>query len=580
MTEKLQLGIYKIKNEIHEPRNVVKVDVKYLCDHFNDKGYKEQLVKPSLSKNFNVFLFFKRKRREIKWKRFVGEISEGNQNILKTKNTNSESYILLLENKATKIIYATTGGFGYTALQGIAESEFGLEILSRLINTNDKKLRATKEKSFTGGILGEVKFFRTNYNLNENESFGNFYQELQSSLDKDLLVSTFGFSKTDIKSDALCIAKNSFTIRKAIDFNQLLSIIEKCDKLLNTSPPLTEINSIIKIDKSNKTLVDSLQNELDSHIWQLYDGTSNDLNIEISHKNFDEYLSAETFFFKNNASHISEEFQEPIKNLSQILTCLNSLKLNNSTLISLVDGAEIESKDSSGKTLTSGKLKGHFHTEIAFKGGAYFLSNNEWFQFKEIFIDKLNTHCEDFITKNCLDNSILPLKKWKKNESENKFNEKHIGKNNFLVFDKVLPRNIEICDIMHWNSDSVYFVHVKSGFNKNMRELTQQILIAARIVEEDLKTGDSTMKKYYNLAKKYSGKDSYRLEVKKQLNGISEKDFIDILHGGKPTFVLAVKHKDKLSNIKKFQSNVAKFHLHELIKSMKRLGVTLKIIQI
>jgi len=238
MSQKLQIGIYRLKDEIIEVKKgkkpkPVSIDIKFLTKELKSKGYNSQLVQPNLSKDFDLYLYFKRTPSEIKWKNFIGEIAEPNELILKHTKTYTESYILLLRNLSSDIIYATTGGFGHTALQEFAEGDFGLEILSRILKAEDKTLRSTKEKNLTGGILGEVKFFRNDYNLNENENFGNFYQELHSSINKKLLVNIFGFSQNEIDSECLCVAKNSFAIKKSISFTQLTTIIINCENLIN-----------------------------------------------------------------------------------------------------------------------------------------------------------------------------------------------------------------------------------------------------------------------------------------------------------------------------------------------------------
>lgn len=104
MTDKVQIGIYKIKREITElskkqkPTDIT-VDVNYLKTLFRKKGYKPQVVQDDLSSDFNVYLFFKRRKSKIRWKEFIGSIAEDNEDILTRKETINESFILLMENK-------------------------------------------------------------------------------------------------------------------------------------------------------------------------------------------------------------------------------------------------------------------------------------------------------------------------------------------------------------------------------------------------------------------------------------------------------------------------------------------------
>lgn len=591
MSEKLQLGIYRIKDEIIELKkgklsSRVTIDIPYLQSIFKTKGYKQQVLQPNLSNDFDIFLFFKRNPSHIRWKEFIENIADSNAAIIKHKKTNNESYVLVFNNKATGKIYATTGGFGHTALQGIVEGDFGLEILSRLMKAEDKTLRSTKEKNLTGGILGEVKFFRNDYNLNENENFGNFYQELHSSLNKSLLIQTFGFSQTDIDSDCLCVAKNSFTIKKSIDFQQLLGIITKCENLIDAVQPVVEINGVKKLTKAHKALIADLNNELDKSIIQCYKGAQVDISIELCHKDFDKYLHADNFIFefKINGSTIEGQFDEPLKNITKVIeqVKLEDSNLSDNKLLSLIGNAHISSKNNSSDTQTDDLLRNHFYTEVPFNGKSYFLSDSEWFEIKTSFTDKLNEQCQDFINANT---SNIQLDIWNyPAEKENDFNSKHIGKNDFLVFDKFTPDNIEACDILYWDVGNIYFIHAKAGFDNSMRDLSHQVNIAARRVKEDVKTGYKFIEKLYDSVKNSSGTSTYSINARNQLNNITKNDFVDLFKTRKLVFVLAVKDTASsarsLNKVEDFNSNIAKFSLHELVKTMRNLAIDFEICEL
>lgn len=591
MSEKLQIGIYKIKKSLVElrkgktPKKVI-ANVPYLRSRFKSKGFKIQSIQSGLSKEFNIFLFFKRNKSEIRWKEFIGKIALSNEKILKFSSTKNESYILLLESISTQIIYATTGGFGHTAIQGAIESDFGLEILSRLVKAEDKTLRSTKEKNLIGGVLGEVKFFRNNYNLNENESFGSFYQELHSSLNKKLLIKIFGFDTTEVDSDSLCVAKNSFTIKKSISFDQLLTIVKNCENLINTTSPIVEINGVIKLNKADQVLIAELENELDETLFNNYIGDSTDISIELCHKDFDKYLHADnfTFVYTHADSEKNINSDESITNISQVIkeVIKSTSNLSKKQLLSLISKSHIVTTNNDGMIQTADLLRNHFYTEVVYKEKSYFLSDREWFEIKSTFTKKLNEQCQDFINTNT---SKLKLQVWNyPSESENDYNSKHISKISFLVFDKFTPENIEVCDILYWDASNIYFVHVKSGFNNSMRDLSHQIYISARRVKEDIKTGYKFIGKLYDKVEKSEGKTPYTQKAKMHLKGIAKDKFLNLFKNRKPVFVLAVldtaKSKRSFKKIDKFNSNIAKFSLHELVKNMRRLAMDFEIIEI
>ncbi|NVK65122.1 MAG: TIGR04141 family sporadically distributed protein [Flavobacteriales bacterium] len=590
MSDKLQVAIYSLKSELSEilksKVNDVIVDVPYLTKSFKKKGYSEQKVQNNISNEFDINLYFKRKQSPIKWKDFLKKVADTNEPILQYTSTINESYIMLLTRRRTGKIYACTGGFGHTALQGVVEGDYGLEILSRIVKAEDKTLRSTKEKNLTGGILGEVKFFRNNYNLHENENFGNFYQELHSSLNKRLLTQVFGFSPKEIDSSCLCVAKNSFTIKKSISFDQLLNIILKCENLIDTVTPIVEINGVVKLNKTNKILIENLNKELDNAVVDYYSGRQNPTSIELCHKDFDKYLHADNFVlnYKIDGEKKLIPFDEPIQSIISVIKSIKDFNSNlaDDKLLSLIKNARITSQTNSGDIETTDLLKNHYYTEVKYNGKNYFLSDSEWFEIKPSFIEKFNDQCQSFIDMNKYSGKIL---KWKyPGEIENYFNAKHISEPDFLVFDKFTPDNIEACDLMHWDSNNVYFIHVKAGFDNSMRDLSHQVYVAARKVKEDDKTGYVYLRRLYQLVKNNKGKSNYNKTAKKQLSSLSENAFIDTIKEREIVFVLAVldtaKGPRNISKIEDFESNIAKFSLHELVKNMRNLAVEFKIHQI
>src|SRR5690606_29839351 len=118
-------------------------------------------------------------------------------------------------------VYVITGGMhSYSAIQDLIQDDFGVDILSRLIEKKDKILKAVREKSVMGGILGTTKFFRNSYNLFENDAFGKIYQELRANLDHQVLKDRFGFTQDDLNRDVVCVAKSSFKINKSLTLDQ------------------------------------------------------------------------------------------------------------------------------------------------------------------------------------------------------------------------------------------------------------------------------------------------------------------------------------------------------------------------
>jgi len=589
MSDKIQNNFYLLKDTLRVLKKTKItteiIDFVFLHTLLKSKGYKEQTILSGLSSKYDIKVYYKKATTPIKWKGFIGTIVDPNEEILKISKSTSESYVIILFSKSTKKYYASTGGYAHILIQEIATNDFGLEILSRILKADDKTLRSSKERNLTGGIQGAIKFFRNDYNLYENESFGNIYNELNASINKDQLAKIFGFAKADLKTDSLCIAKNSFSLKKSISFIELLALIERCENLIK-SPPIVEINSVEKVSKSNTVLLKDLWEDIEKKIYANYLNPSDFYSIEIAHKDFEKYYYANSVSLSISIKRKKQEFKfdETIRDIQIVL---DEIRIKNSSLSyddfkKCIESAHIETFDANGDTLTKDTLKNHFCTEVLYATKSYFLIEKDWYEIRQSFLDKINDQAEHFIKD--FKYAGPKMSKWTSG-SENDYNSSYFKMPESLVFDKFTPHKIEACDILRWDTKNIYFYHVKKGFDNSMRDLCSQVFIAARKVKEDSKKGSVFLGSLYDSVAKTKGTSTYSVNAKKHLSKISKKDFIDLFKNRNIVFVLAVldtaSSKRKLdADIRKFDSNIAKFSINELAKSMRNLEVDFKILQL
>ena len=591
MSEAIQTSIYRLRqsiaamDETTRRLHLVTLDIRYLEKEFLLKGYHVQKVKANIDSKHDYILFYKNWPIKIKWKEFIAEVAEENEDILKNNVAINEGFILLVKNKKHKQnLYAVTGGFGHIELQSFIDYQFGSDILSRLIKTEDKVLRTAKERGFIGGVLGSVKYFRGDYNLNENESFGNYYQELKAKLDKNVLKKVFKFKDEEIKKGGLVDAKSSFTIRKPLNIKRLTEIIDILHSVIQDDP-IVDLNLIKRLDKSDKALIEKLNKEAYVQLLRIYKGLGSEVNFELCHKYFDKFFGADEY-------HVS--FSDKILQTANIDECENFMSIrqlySNATALGkdkkdfekLIENTRISSFYD-GVELTNGYLVDHLCAEISFNGRSYFLFNQEWFWLKPEFETILNSQCQDLMNTSIIKNV---LKKWRaRAEDENEFNGRHIGELNTLVFDKVTPQNIEACDILKWNTKEIYFIHVKKGFNNEMRNLGRQVHIAAKRIQEDLTTGKKYLDELYDTLANMKANEPYFLAAQKQLVSFPKAKFLKLFDGRKPIFIVAVLDESNTGNrdfsdMQKYKSNIAKFCLQQLRIEMRVMAMEFKIVEI
>lgn len=594
MSDKIQNSFYLLKDSINVfnkklLKNVPQVvDDAYIRKLMKEKKYKEQKVTPNLNHDYDISLFYREKTSPIRWKGFISSIAIAGEQILKRDKALSESYVILLYSKNAKCYYASTGGHGHMIIQDIATSDLGLEILSRILKPEDKALRASKERSLTGGILGSVKIFRNDYNLYENESFGSIYNELNAAVNKDKLINIFGFPPAEIKSDSLCIAKNSFSIKKSITFKELLRIISCCEKLLS-QPSVVEINTVEKIGRGNAVLIKDLNKLVDGKVYANYLDDNKFFSVEVSHRDFERYYlstySIFTFFYGGAENEL--KLEEPVREIQTLLDYIRSINttISQQDFDKITASAILTTYDDDGAIMTTETFRNHYCTEVSHLGKSYFLIEKDWYEISKTMIDKINHTCQEFITSRTYQGPKMHSWDRAVHPDENDYNASYIPIKDTMVFDKVLPSNIEVCDIVRWDNDNIFLYHVKKGFNNTMRDLCNQILIAARRVLEDSKDGYKFIGDLYDKLNSITPKTQYFIDAKNQLKSISKKDFIALFQKRKIVFVLAVLDDVKTirtltKDIEDYDSNIAKFSLNELTKNMRNLDIPFQILQL
>jgi len=583
MSEKWQVAVYKIHDTTKDTKEVFTVledtektyaqkQRKLLNKLLTVEGshkYTAQKLISSSGNGFDLYLFYRKHPKAIPdWKPFFKSFVK-EEEIFHTEPRNmNESFVFFLYHTDSKNLYAIAGGYGAFTIQKFIKDDFGIDILVRIVNDKGERiLRHAKEFGITGGIVGMAKYFRQQYNFHENTSFGNIYREIAASIDKNT-ARELGISVDETKQ---CIAKNSFKFNHSINYNEMIVVVGKLNTIIHQKENFS-VNDIKLIDaKKDEDLVKNLEKNILDEIWNNRNDVSLlEENIDFIHKDFENFMSASKFKFAR------EQYEDSATLFSWIIGRMGDFSkreyLKNIKKLSLSSySAESDPSSSDSLVLTKDTIFNHLIYEVSNDGKSYFLINGKYYQIISAFKDALNESCKSFIISNYDDG----LDKDWNDGTEGLYNLQYKGEVNTIVLDTVTPENIEPCDVLKYDEEYVYLYHVKKGFNGSMRDLTNQVFIAANRILEDLK-GDNQeyLKKVHT---KMQNMDNYKDQV-------SDKDiFLSIFRERKLCFILAVKDSGtnrRLEDIESFTSNIAKFSLNELIHNMRNLGVDFRITQI
>ena len=439
MSEKLQFSIYKLSEDVWEEKNdkpfrPVKISDDFLKRTLKKKGFRPQQVQISSLGGYELSLFYSEARGEAKWKEFISAVASNGSDILKDNRTRTESYVLIMKNSKSGQYFAVTGGFGFLGLNRMIDQSFGLEVLARLLKDDERSIKSAKEKNITGSILGTTKYFRKDYTLRENESFANFYDELQVQFDVHRVMSTFNLTANDVKKACLCVAKNSFTLKKSVNFNQLITVVNNCESLLKKRK-VAEINSVVKLDKKlDNILISALDSQVRQKLIDYFSGKTTDLHMDLANRD-NRYFEATSFIISSGEDTL--EIESSLRNVQQLKKAIT----NEYTIDSedeaeeIVDTISITSVDSDDNIITDGLLFEHLFVEEEYKSKTYFNITGDWYEVRPAFIKRLNDQCSHFISGNPYSRIS---KKWPTAMKENAYNSQYFGSTDTLVFDKIV----------------------------------------------------------------------------------------------------------------------------------------------
>ncbi len=207
----------------------------------------------------------------------------------------------------------------------------------------------------------------------------------------------------------------------------------------------------------------------------------------------------------------------------------------------------------------------HISTEFNYNGKPVFLVDTKWFHLRDSFVEDLKINTAHVLNSYPAPSEILDVA-WDKTvlRTEGAYNLEYNPKDNYIVLDTVIADNIELCDIIYYNDEEIYLIHVKYGFQSMMRELTNQVTISARRLRETLGTKDKRLLE-----------DIYRQLINKgyNINNLTLDEFKSLFNKRKKYVIAFTSHLKKdlevKSNIDKFSSNIARFSLIQCSSEMR-----------
>jgi uncharacterized protein (TIGR04141 family) len=384
------------------------------------------------------------------------------------------------------------------------------------------------------------------------------------------------FKKYDLDSEKAIMEIGSyFSLKKKIDFEELKSLIKDIHKIRSDKTNYTQLTLFSKIDDSQ--LLQDLDNGLKEKIADdvILHNSPQELHklkegiIEvINPRNLDKFFESNEFkvrfkkTWSKNDKIVKDKEDLYFECTEHIFKSLKDFTKRSEIISKLFDLNIIGIVGK--KESTFGNFYSHIVCERVHLGKKYFRVDGNWYFLDNKFLDRVNKDAISTYTQNELSEDLL--NKWQKGWDEDTYNLSHT-KSNYFVLDKLLLKdNIELCDILIYENDTLYFVHVKNGFTTQMRNLYIQVVLSAKRLNNDLfnNVGSSF---FVKTLEKYNKKHGKNIDVQDLYDKILN-DEIAI------EFVMAYNNYSYIGNkpvdkIELSDSNIAKYSLVQTVRELR-----------
>ena len=506
--QKINTSIYKIKDSINteqELLNEIKEKIKpkssLQCieiDKYNFKGvlfsYKTtpnwvKLINELLPKDFNENFEFVNSSISYILIKILAE----------DKNKETEEKITPLKMN----MYAITGGLGYTIISEFIEKNFGLNLVPRLIKTEDNVIQKVVEDRLMGNRIYTTRRNRSNTNLNFETDFSNVYRELEFSADEDILLKLGVIDTNENKVNKKVISKDSFKVSVSLNISELNTLIERLYEISKEDAkfPLNYFTPADKKGYKNSDIKKLFCSMIYESLTEDIDRDEENFNFEVVGQNIAEYPLNAKFELQSNIFPI-RQIEEPI-NWKMIIDKIDTNELSEGIIEELFYKSYLITYDEDSKETQNIELNNCLDGFLKSENEVFYLRNGTWYVFNESFskiitekYQKIYNKSHDYVINHIINNYEILKEKFEEYQDKNKnvkvtesdYNIQFKDENSIIYADKCLVNNIEIADLIIQDENKLYLICLKQKFNgSGCRDLYGQIKSSYQLVQTKLK---------------------------------------------------------------------------------------------
>ncbi|TKG63808.1 DUF6119 family protein [Prauserella endophytica] len=444
-----------------------------------------------------------RKRRSYGLFPFVRPVLESDEDEAKLSFTTVDVCLFVCTEAS---LFATTSGAGYRIIENYVDYGFPFDMAKRLIANNFK---AADVREFAGPRTSRTETYRQGYSISKSESFGKVWKKLIGRLNSSLLPEASYLAKIiDPNKPPALEVKSSFVLRKSLNIGQLISLMKEMEELPEPSVEqdreLSFLDNLYPVKSADleKTLQRALVEDLRLAVA---DGKEMDLEI-CDPGSVTQYYAGSNFKISNWL--IPGDPPDVNDLVSLIRSKLGKYCSDEDSFYKRFMSLHISytTTDDDESTVVRSELHKFLHGQVQVSNKSFFLLDKVWYKSQGEFLANLKRDFieEVFNGKNpILMHKAIGFVDWS-DVDEDGFNKRHAKDHGFYYGDKIFARSdrgkVELFDLLKPDplNQRLYVIHVKDGFDANMRDACSQITVAAEVIQSDIENGKTLLSGYYS----------------------------------------------------------------------------------
>lgn len=534
----------------------------------SDEKYELQTLKPDLNTGeFSVCLYFRGDDNyQSKFASFCKAFVAEDQKAV-TFYPRSASSVLFLWNP--RHIYAVTTGQGYRMIEDYSLPKFGLIVAS--IFEERFKVTSLDTNAMSSIVHSTKTVYSNEVDFIDVDALDTIFKEITGRLnDATKVRSLLNLNATSKRKSVKVTAKNFVQFSSALSFDGLLHLLtiidgydfEMYQDRFNLIAPLNNKKHNAVICANNETVIAAMHAAISS---------GKEIPFDLFHKETSAYIAADTYVIYDSETDVEYTTFDDHAAYGAIADAYAAYLGENpdtpAAFSTFARAASIRATKGD-HTATDASLLKHISGEIQVAGINYYIFYGEYYCLNAAYTDRLNDSLRGKLRSEFYTSEIRT--QWPSGRSEDWFNEEVSNQEGYVHLHKVKPDFIEFADLIKFENDEVTVVHVKDGFDCDMRALDRQVeLSVTKIMDIKHNNNESYLRNLYQKGSEHT--------VGRNITATfpTVDEFLECMKNKTIRYVIAIRPTNK--NLLANSSNIAKHCLNALILRCFQQGIELRI---